>query len=121
MSAPIWAGVAFLGGLGALGRFRLDTAVARRMPGGFPWGTLAVNILAAFLAGVVFGVRISGGAEILLAVGALGSFSTFSTWMLEAHRSSEEGSSALAAANVLAGVLGGLAAALAGWGLGSLL
>lgn len=120
-AALVWLGVAVVGGLGALARFRLDGAVARRMSGEFPWGTLAVNVTAAFAAGVVAGAGLDGRGRILLAVAALGSFSTFSTWMLETHRLGEEGRAGLAGINIAAGTIAGLAAAGAGWALGALL
>lgn len=119
--ALTWVCVAALGGCGALARFRLDAAVSRRMAGDFAWGTLTVNVIAAFAAGLVAGAGIEGRAEILVAVGGLGSFSTFSTWMLETQRLAEEGRSGLAAANAGVAVLAGLASAGIGWGLGSLL
>lgn len=114
-----WAGVAVVGGLAALARFRVDAAVSRLLGGGFPWGTAAVNAAGALLAGLVAGLAPGEGWRIVLAVGALGSFSTFSTWMLETQRLAEEGRPALAAANLLLGVAGGLALAAAGWALGA--
>jgi CrcB protein len=119
--ALTWIAVAVVGGLGALARFRLDGAVARRIGGDFPWGTFAVNAIGAFAAGLVAGAGLGGRAEVILAVGALGSFSTFSTWMLETQRLAEEGRSRLAIANVLVPLAAGLAAAALGWVLGSLL
>ena len=120
-TALVWLGVAVVGGLAALARFRLDGAVARRVRGDFPWGTFAVNVPAAFAAGVVAGAGLDGNGRILLAVGALGSFSTFSTWVLETQRLGEEGRAGLAGLNVAAGVVAGLAAVGAGWALGALL
>jgi len=119
--ALTWIAVAALGGLGALARFRLDGAVARRVGGDVPWGTLTVNTIAAFGAGLVAGAGLDGRGELVLAVGALGSFSTFSTWMLETQRLAEEGRSRLAIANVVVPLAAGLAAAGLGWGLGALL
>lgn len=119
-TALVWAGVAALGAVGALARFRLDGAVARRVAGDFPWGTTAVNVLGALLAGVVAGAGLDGGDRVLLAVGALGSFSTFSTWMLETHRLAEDGRSGLALVNLAAPLAAGLAAAGLGWWIGGL-
>jgi fluoride exporter len=120
-TALTWAGVAVVGGLAALARFRLDAAVSRRIAGDFPWGTTVVNVLGALLAGVVAGTGLDGGDRVLIAVGALGSFSTFSTWMLETHRLAEDGRAGLAGVNVAAGMAAGLGAAALGWWLGSLL
>lgn len=115
-----WMGVAVLGGLGALARLRLDAAVSRRLGGGFPWGTTVVNLAGALVAGVLAGAGVAGAGRTLLAVGALGSFSTFSTWMLETQRLAEEGEAGRAAANLAMGVAAGAAVVALGWWLGSL-
>lgn len=120
-TALTWACVAVVGGLGALARFRLDGAVARRAAGDFPWGTTIVNVVGSLLAGGVAGIGLDGADRVVLAVGALGSFSTFSTWMLETHRLAEDGRGGLAGVNLAVGVAAGLAAAGLGWWLGSLL
>ena len=44
-------GVALLGGVGAVGRFLLDAAVAARAGRAFPRGTLAVNLSGALALG----------------------------------------------------------------------
>lgn len=119
--ALLWVGVAVLGGFGALARFTLDGAVARRVAGDFPWGTWSVNVVGAFLAGAVAGAAVTGSVRTLVAVGALGSFSTFSTWMLESQRLAEERRSGLALVNLAAGFASGLGAAAVGWAVGSLL
>lgn len=116
----VWGAVGALGALGALARFILDVAVARRLAGDFPWGTTTVNMAGALLAGVVSGAALDGDGRTVLAVGLLGSFSTFSTWMLESHRLAEEGRTGLAGLNLLVGVPG-LAAAGFGWVIGGLL
>lgn len=40
----VGVGVGLLGGVGAIGRFLLDGAIAGRLGSGFPYGTLAVNL-----------------------------------------------------------------------------
>lgn len=112
-------GVSVLGGLAALARFRLDGVVSRRFRGDFPWGTLVVNGIGALLAGLAAGVAPAETWRVAIAVGALGSFSTFSTWMLESQRLAEDGRSALAASNIVVSVAVGLALAAAGWGVGA--
>ena len=57
MSAPLWLAVGVLGGIGAVARFLLDGAVARRVGGAFPLGILAVNLSGAFALGVLAGAR----------------------------------------------------------------
>lgn len=63
--------VAVGGALGAPARYLLDSVVPS------PWGILVVNLLGSLLAGVVAGV--APPAQVFLAVGVLGAFTTAST------------------------------------------
>jgi fluoride exporter len=117
----VWIGVALLGGIGALLRFRLDAFVQERLGGEFPLGTLTVNLVGAFVVGVLTGLSVTGDALLLAGTATLGSFTTFSTWMLETERLAEEGEGRLAGANVAVSLGCGLAAAIAGWALGAAL
>ena len=76
--------VAAGGFAGALSRH----AVALALPGGFPWGTLAVNVAGAFVLGlVVYGAAdrdgLSAAARRFVATGFLSSFTTYSTFAAE--------------------------------------
>jgi fluoride exporter len=115
----VWLGIALLGGAGALLRFRLDALVQRRVAGAFPLGTFAVNVSGSFALGVVTGLGVTGDALLLIGTGFLGSFTTFSTWMLETERLAEEGDGALAVANVAIALAAGVAAAGLGWAIGA--
>ncbi len=110
-----WAGVAALGAVGALARYGLDLVVTRRAGPGFPWGTLAVNALGSFLAGLVAGWAPSETWRVLLAVGALASFTTFSTWTLETRELAVHGRRGAAAANVALSLALGLGFCGIGW------
>jgi fluoride exporter len=110
----VWTAVAVLGGIGALLRFALDGAVSERAGSEFPWGTLAVNLSGAFALGLLAGVALHGDALLLAGTAALGSYTTFSTWVFEAHRLGEDGELALAAINVAASLTAGVAAAALG-------
>ena len=111
----MWAGVALLGGVGALLRFGLDGFVAERASGSeFPWGTFAVNISGSFALGVVAGASLHGDALRLAGTATLGSYTTFSTWMLEAHRLGEDGSLALAVLNIVLSLMVGVGAVVLG-------
>jgi CrcB protein len=108
----VWAGVAVLGGCGALLRFALDGAVSERVRvSEFPWGTFAVNLSGAFLLGLLAGLALHGDALLLAGTATLGSYTTFSTWMLEAHRLGEDGSLGLAFLNVALSIVAGVGAA----------
>jgi CrcB protein len=121
MSAPAWIAVALLGGAGALARFLLDAAVAESAAGPFPAGTLAVNLSGAALLGVVAGASLHGAALIVVAGGALGSYTTFSTWMFESQRLGEAGRATLLWLNIGLSLITGLLALTLGHWLGGVL
>jgi CrcB protein len=114
-------GVGLLGGLGAVGRFVVDGAVAHRVGRGFPFGTLVVNLSGAFALGLLVGAAVSSGALRLVGTGLLGAYTTFSTWALESQRLAEDGQGRLAAANFLVSLILGLAVAWLGRKLGAAL
>ena len=109
-----------LGGFaGAITRYLVDGAVAERTGGGFPWGTLAVNVSGSFVLGLLFALTADRAilpAEIRgpLMIGFLGAYTTFSTWMLESWRLIEGGSYLPALANLGGSVVIGLVAVAAG-------
>jgi CrcB protein len=109
------------GGLGAIGRFLLDGAVSTRVGRGFPFGTLAVNLLGSLLLGALVGAAVRGDAYQLAGTGLIGSFTTFSTWALESHRLGEDGQLRLGALNFGVSLVLGVAAAWAGRELGAVL
>lgn len=119
MSAAVWIGAAALGGLGALLRFGLDELVQLRAGGELPVGTLLVNLLGSFGLGLLTGLSVTGDGLFLAGTALLGSFTTFSTWMLETERLAEEGEGGLGLVNLAVSVAGGFAAAAAGWALGA--
>jgi len=114
----LWAGVAALGGLGALARYAVSTVVARRAGSWFPWGTLAVNLSGTGLLGVLTGLALHGDALVLAGGGLLGSYTTFSTWMLDSDRLAEHHSGRALVANLVGSLLLGLAAVALGRALG---
>jgi CrcB protein len=117
----LWVGVLTAGGIGAVLRFLVDGAVARRAARSFPFGTLAVNISGAALLGLLGGLALSRHAALLADTAFVGSYTTFSTWMLETQRLSEERQLRSAVANLVASIVLGIAAALAGqWIAGQL-
>jgi len=101
--------IALGGALGALGRFGLSSAVFAVTGRGFPWGTLAVNVVGSFIIGLaaIFFMSRSGlpFARDALIVGFLGSLTTFSTFSLETVQLLQDGSVIRALLNVLFSVL----------------
>ncbi len=121
----IWVGVVLAGGVGAVLRFLVDGAVARRagksLPFvGLPFGTLAVNVSGATLLGFVGALALNRYAALLAGTAFVGSYTTFSTWMLETQRLSEERQVRNAVANIVASIVLGIGAALFGQWVGGL-
>jgi CrcB protein len=119
MTAILWLCVLLIGGVGSVLRFLIDGAVAGRAGKAFPFGTLAVNISGALLLGFVTGLALNHDAALLAGTAAVGSYTTFSTWMLETHRVSEERQMLVAASNVVVSLVLGVAAAAAGRWIGA--
>ena len=80
----------------------------------FPVGTLTVNISGAALLGFLGGLALSKDAALLAGTAFVGAYTTFSTWMLETQRLSEERQLRSAFANIVVSVVLGMAAALLG-------
>jgi CrcB protein len=116
MSVAAWVAVGLLGGIAAAARFVLDYEVLVRSRGDFPLGILAVNLLGALAIGVVAGSTLSGEAATIVTGGVIGSFTTFSTWVLDSHRLAAAGRAELAWLNIgLSIALGFGAVALGHW------
>jgi CrcB protein len=114
-----WIAVALLGGVGAVLRLELGGAVQHRRPGPLPVGTLAVNLLGSFCLGLLTGLGVAGDGLLLAGTALLGSFTTFSTFVLETGRLAEEAQGRAAAFNLAVSVVGGLLAAGLGWLVGA--
>ena len=119
MTPAVVIGIGLVGGVGAIARFGLDGAVSSLLGREFPYGTLLVNVVGAFILGLLIGLAVGGDRYRLLGTGLDGSFTTFSTWALESHRLGEDGQPAAGALNLAVSFLLGLAAAWAGRQLGS--
>ena len=117
-TVAIWAGVVLIGGIGAVLRFLVDRSVSARLNGSFPFGTLAVNLSGALVLGAISGLALNPHLALLAGTALVGSYTTFSTWMLETQRLSEERQIWPAVANIVVSVALGLAAAAFGLWLG---
>lgn len=118
MTVLVWSGVAVVGGIGAVLRFVVDRAVARRVARAFPFGTLAVNISGALVLGFLGSLALGRDAALLVGTGFVGAYTTFSTWMLETQRLGEERQTWTALANIVVSVVLGMAAAVLGQWVG---
>lgn len=119
MTLPVLAGIALLGGTGAVLRLLLDGAVTARAGGSFPFGTLAVNLSGALVLGVLAGALRDADALSLLGTGLIGAFTTFSTWVYETHRLLEDGEYHLGALNLVLSLVLGVALAWSGMRVGA--
>ena len=109
--------VAVGGTLGVLARFGIGRLTLHHES--LLWSTVAINVVGSFLLGLLvaehwFDRDLREG----LGVGFLGGFTTFSTFSVQAVLEVDAGEPGRAVVYVLASVLGGLAAATAGYALG---
>jgi len=106
------------GALGSAGRYGVGTLTLRTLGPNYPWGTLAVNLIGGFLMGLLAGALArTGGSEhtrLLIGVGILGGFTTFSAFSLDAALMIETGAWAKALVYVLASVTGSILALFGG-------
>ncbi len=112
--------VALGGAVGALGRYLVNVGALRLMGPGFPWATLAVNVLGSLAMGsliVVLANKDATRLAPLLMTGLLGGFTTFSAFSLDAVTIYERGQLGLAALYVGTSVVLSLAALVAGMAL----
>ncbi len=117
MQALLW--VAIGGAAGACLRYGVGAAAIALGLSAFPWATLAINILGGFAMGALAGFVGDGATtlRLLVGVGVLGGFTTFSAFSLETVRLLEDGQSMLALLYVLASTALSIAACWAGLAL----
>ena len=111
MSAGVWVAVVLIGGAGSVLRFYVDGIVTAAIGRDFPFGTLAVNLSGAVVLGLITGLALTGSAALLAGTAAVGSYTTFSTWILETQRLTEERQHRQALANIVVSLVLGVAAA----------
>jgi fluoride exporter len=78
--------LALAGAAGTLCRYGLGKFVQNLLGESFPWGTVTINLLGCLAFGLVWSSlenRLSGELRIILLVGFMGAFTTFSTYMFE--------------------------------------
>ncbi len=121
MTAIGWIAVGLLGGIAAAARFVIDAEIAARADSEFPLGILVVNLSGSFALGLVAGAALHGEALTIVAGGVIGSFTTFSTWILDSHRLDVAGNARLAWLNIGLSLATGFAAVALGHWLGGAL
>jgi CrcB protein len=113
-----WIAVGLLGALGAHARFSLAGVITARRPSRIPLGTFVVNLTGGFMLGLLVGLSVTDETLLVLGSGFLGSYTTFSTWMVEAERLGEDARFGLMWLYLSGSMLAGLAMTGAGWILG---
>jgi CrcB protein len=104
-----WIAIGIGGAAGSMLRYALSTWTHTILGRGFPYGTLAVNVLGCFAMGVlyiVFAERFADNAvwRSGILIGVLGGFTTFSAFSIETFRLMDDGEPLKAVSNVLLSV-----------------
>jgi CrcB protein len=106
------------GAVGSGARYLTGRAMLSLLGPDYPFGTLAVNLIGGLLMGVLVGVLARTTASetwrLLLGVGVLGGFTTFSAFSLDVVTMIERGAIGVAFGYVLVSVIGSIAALFAG-------
>jgi len=114
MASPFRSGILLAigagGAVGAIMRYWVSVRVYDWLGQGFPYGTLAVNVLGSLVMGLLYVIlteRLSLAVEwrAVLMIGFLGSFTTFSTFSLETLTLFEQGNQLKALTNVFVSML----------------
>ncbi|KQV15561.1 MULTISPECIES: CrcB family protein [unclassified Kitasatospora] len=116
-----WLLVAVGAAVGAPARYLTDLLLRAwllrtRHGGGFPWGTLTVNVLGSLLLGLLVGICSARGL-LLLGTGLCGALTTYSTFSYDVLRLVEGGARGRAVGYVLATLVAGIGAVWVGSGL----
>jgi fluoride exporter len=127
--SQLWQKLALLavaGAAGTLARYGLSGLVQRWHPTSFPWGTLAVNGLGCLLFGIIWALSeermlIGGSARMVLLVGFMGAFTTFSTFAFETTQMLDDSQWMMAASNLIVQNVCGIILLLVGIAVGRLI
>lgn len=107
------------GAIGTGARYLLSGWTARRFGAFFPYGTLAVNLAGSFLVGGIMHAalataQLSPDARVVIVVGVLGGFTTYSGFNYETVQYFQDGAWLFGALNIFVMVTACLAAGIAG-------
>lgn len=103
------------GGVGSLIRYAASTAIMTRLGARFPWGTLVINVTGSFLIGFLMTIltqrfKLDPAWRLLLVVGFLGGYTTFSSFEWETYAAVRAGALWTGMLNVAASVILGYVA-----------
>lgn len=116
--------IAVGGAIGAVLRFLISGWAYGYLGSGFPWGTLAVNLIGCFVIGFLSklfeSMTVSPNVRMMILVGGLGAFTTFSTYALENVNLLRDGQMDIALINVLVSTAVGILCVFLGIALANL-
>ncbi len=103
------------GGIGSVARYIVATWIGQRWGRSFPFGTFIVNVSGSFLIGLLMTLMAERFLEnpewrLLIVVGGLGGYTTFSTFQYETGKLIADGELIYAALNIVLSVTAGFAA-----------
>lgn len=109
----LWLSIA--GACGTVSRYTLCEAATKIKGGPFPLGTFLVNIIGSFLFGMIYALaqrklHINPEMRVILLTGFMGAFTTFSTFAFETAKMLRASQWMLAAGNITAQIVIGIAA-----------
>ena len=112
--------VGLAGAAGAVSRYAVGILAQRSLGTNFAYGTLLVNVLGCLLLGFLLEIErnsnlVPNPMRLILAVGFLGAFTTFSTFGYETMRYLQDGAGNLALLNVTANLVLGCGGIWVGW------
>ena len=121
-----WLWIALAGAAGTLARYWLGAGIQRLAGGSFPWGTVVINVSGCFVFGLFWALaverfNIDSELRIIILLGFMGAFTTFSTYMFESVDLLRAGAMFHALLNLLGQNLAGFIAVLAGMALARVL
>lgn len=110
--------IAIGGAIGALLRYWISGVANRLFYSEFPWGTLSVNLIGSLIIGFLWGISefvfISRDMKVLIFIGILGSFTTFSTFSLESFHLLRDGEYGFLSINIFLNFFLGIVLVFAG-------
>lgn len=118
--------LAFAGAVGTLARYSLAGVVQRVLGPDFPWGTLVVNTAGCLAAGFFWALfegrlAVTSIARVVVLVGFMGGFTTFSTYILETGQLIRDSQLMMAMMNLMAQNVIGIICLFIGMALGRLI
>jgi CrcB protein len=125
MSVLVFVLLSLAGGVGAAARLLVDGLIRSRVATAFPLGTTVINVTGSFLLGLITGLAIGHfvpeDVRLVLGVGVMGGYTTFSTASFETVRLIQSRRYRAALVNGLGMLLAAVAVAILGLWIGSLL